>query len=182
MINFLLISACVFNSFLQSDRHRRDSIFLIAAMLFTLAADFNMLIVENYSMGITFFCMVQIIYFYRYSENCSLTLLISFFAASFFMLNLFIVSIVAIAICYFICFFLSLTSAIKAFVQKKYPYPNSYLILWGMALFCCCDINVALSYLNANQLSAHLIWVFYLPSQILLSFSAKTFKVRTFTE
>jgi hypothetical protein len=74
------------------------------------------------------------------------------------------------------------TSTFNAILSKnKYPYPNNLFIIFGMLLFVLCDLNVALYNIpfssnipNINlitNLFGNLIWIFYLPSQLLLSLS-----------
>ena len=71
--------------------------------------------------------------------------------------------------------------AIKAYRYNLYPEPNKYLMLFGMLLFLFGDINVGLAYLlkgsstSFYNISIQLIWVFYLPSQVLLSLSGYNF-------
>jgi len=101
--------------------------------------------------------------------------------------DLFIIKIdflFAIAFFYSICLLGSTIEAIKAFRNNLYPYPNKHIILWGMVLFLLCDVNVAITYLTREHfttlfnISSLLIWVFYLPSQVLLSISGYKFKYK----
>jgi len=66
--------------------------------------------------------------------------------------------------------------ALSAFIRHKaYPFPNRIFVPLGMFMFLLCDINVALMNVltpGAGRAAARiLIWVFYLPSQALLSVS-----------
>ncbi|NLC03333.1 MAG: hypothetical protein GX787_03515 [Tissierellia bacterium] len=62
--------------------------------------------------------------------------------------------------------------------DKSYLNPNKHMIAFGMVLFLLCDASIAISYvlrslniLNLSYLFSNLIWIFYLPSQVLLSLS-----------
>jgi len=67
-------------------------------------------------------------------------------------------------------------------IKARRPKANYYLVLAGLVLFALCDLNVMLFNLPrymgvARDFSSvfTLIWVFYLPSQVLLAVSALRF-------
>lgn len=166
---------------------RKDTSLLQAGLFVTLLADLFLLILNYYVVGIILFSIVQIIYFVRYKSynsyrvNLDLTKFIFIFL--FIIFTWFTIDIkwinidflYAIAVFYSICFLFSITEAIKSFRNNKYPYCNRYVILLGMALFVLCDISVAISNLagrfNLSVYFSVLIWLFYLPSQVLLAIS-----------
>ncbi|WP_408629709.1 lysoplasmalogenase family protein [Alkaliphilus flagellatus] len=170
---------------------KKDISLLQTGLFITVFADLFLLILDYYILGITLFCFVQIIYYIRYKGyRDSFTIvrfiiIFLFIMAVYFTLNIFIIKIdfiLAIAFFYSICLMTSTIEAIKAFKNNLYPYPNNYMVLWGMIFFFLCDINVAISNLTREifvplyNISILLIWFFYLPSQILLSISGNKFK------
>lgn len=170
---------------------KKDISLLQIGLFITVFADLFLLILDYYILGITLFCFVQIIYYIRYKGyKDSFTIvrfiiIFLFIMTVYFILNKFIIKIdfiLAIAFFYSICLMTSTIEAIKAFKNNLYPYPNNYMILWGMIFFFLCDINVAISNLTREffvplyNISILLIWFFYLPSQILLSISGNKFK------
>ncbi len=84
-----------------------------------------------------------------------------------------------IGLYYAICLLTSLTKAIKAYKYEIYPNPNGQMIALGMILFLLCDINVALynilGYIGKVNVFYNIsfvsMWLFYLPSQVLLALS-----------
>lgn len=170
----------------------RDRVLLRLGMFITIIADLCLVIFDFYILGVVSFCMVQIIYSVRYDPKKQKITLISFFITfqcivlSYFIVRLFIKEInilLPIALFYSICLLTSVIKSIKAFKSNLYSSPNKYMILFGMILFLLCDICVALSnitvilpitahfIISLKQIALFLIWVFYLPSQLLLALS-----------
>jgi hypothetical protein len=86
-----------------------------------------------------------------------------------------------LAILYAVALIFSVSAAVSAFRNKKYPKPNNFLALTGMLLFLLCDINVVMLYnlglpSGVTNAAHKLIWVFYLPSQLFLAVSAFSFE------
>jgi len=174
--------------------NNRDKFLLQFALVITVVADLCFLIFDYYILGIIFFCLVQIIYFIRHKMSSGYKIFITIikFTITFLaimiiyiMINLFIIKIdflYGIALFYSICLCTSTIKAIQVIKFNLYPYPNKYMIGVGMALFLLCDINVAISSITKSSLislhiiSSLLIWIFYLPSQILLSMSGYDFR------
>ncbi|HCQ88645.1 MAG TPA: hypothetical protein DIU45_01360 [Clostridium sp.] len=108
-------------------------------------------------------------------------------------INLFIIKIdilFAVVLFYAICLIISIRKAIKVCKNNLYPYPNKYMIAYGMILFILCDINVALYNVTevtgiswtfidiVHNITGLLIWLFYVPSQLLLSLSGYNFLLK----
>lgn len=102
-------------------------------------------------------------------------------------------AIIFLAITYATLFLTTIAVTFLYFNQNKAPkLPrfNKILIVLGLILFALCDINVMLynlpRYLHVRIISIHvqdninaLIWIFYLPSQLLLAISGiKYYQVR----
>ena len=196
IFKYISIILCFLITLLIGKNHlnQKDKILLQAGFFVTILADLCFLILDYYILGITFFCLVQIIYYNRYKRNrrykatlINVRLLIIFLLIMviYRILNLFIIKIdfiFAIALFYSICIIISVAESIRVFKNNLYPYPNKSMILWGMILFLLCDLNIAISYMtrgffmSLHNFSNLLIWVFYLPSQVLLSVSGYKFK------
>jgi hypothetical protein len=150
--------------------------------LFTLIADYFLLIGAGrfgHEIGVTVFCIAHVCYAMRFSAGDKRLL---HFYALFICGALLFVNIIGGGYLYFAaalytqCFALSLYTALRGVFTKSYPYINGRLIAAGMTLFALCDICVLLY--NTVFIGSHgvlvLIWMFYLPSQLLLAVSAKS--------
>jgi hypothetical protein len=177
---------------------KKDILLLQLGMLITVFADLCLVILNVYTLGILFFCMVQITYALRYTPNKWMVTLKNFFIIFldilliYIVVNFFIIKInilLPISLFYAICLLTSVYKSIEAFKDNLYPSYTKYMVVMGMILFLLCDTCVALSNVteclptgtlelnNLEQISSYLIWVFYLPSQLLLSLSGST-KIR----
>ncbi|MDR2750927.1 MAG: lysoplasmalogenase family protein [Clostridiales bacterium] len=157
---------------------RSDALLSRAALLCTASADFFMLIFRSDTVGLLFFILVQLIYHIRYLPRRAIPfyMLIELAVCSlaFLVLKALVPLDTALAAVYGICFLFSVSASIR--FRTRWPMPNQLMIPAGMVLFFLCDINVGLynifSYRPAFRV---LFWIFYLPSQALLSVSAKRF-------
>lgn len=164
---------------------RRDKYLVLLARLLTLLADYYLVLLNNFKVGILFFCFVQIVYIIRHTANSKKPYLnipaILFFhvLSVIFMLNLTIAgvdkSLVNLALIYLALLLSSLFCSVSTLSGNLYKKSESYLIAVGMFLFFLCDINVGLFNFIGNEsakfLTGFLIWFFYSPSQLLLSLS-----------
>lgn len=172
----------------------RDKLLLQIGLFLTVLADFCFLILNHYTSGIALFCLVQIIYYNRYRGGTVyrppfifIKFIIIFLSvmASYFIINLGPKKpefLYAIALFYAICLILATIEAIKTFKNNLYPSYNRHMIVIGMVLFLLCDASIAVFnigqqfHLPWHNIFALLIWIFYLPSQVLLSISGYQFK------
>ncbi|MDR2648606.1 MAG: hypothetical protein LBB94_02660 [Clostridiales bacterium] len=173
-IVFIIISSSFF--YRRYAAGRLDAYLLRAGLACTLAADFCMLVIYNNIIGLIFFICAQTIYFIRYlSARVYAAALIPALFCVYAALPRFVslpleTRLAAVYAC-------ALTVGVPAaFIRRKvWPFPNSAIIPLGMLLFALCDISVA--FFNAlpegtGKAAAHIfIWIFYLPSQALLSVS-----------
>jgi hypothetical protein len=160
----------------------KDIHLLQIGLFITIFADLFLLILDShYILGMILFSIVQIIYSFRYDfrnvKPIIRNFIIIFLGLSLFylILNRFINIdfILIVGVFYAICLLISVGNAIKAYKYKLFPKPNRQMILIGMILFLLCDINVALynitrEFVNISSVS---MWLFYLPSQVLLALS-----------
>jgi len=160
---------------------RRDAYLLRIGLACTLAADFCMLVIYNNKTGLMLFICVQTIYMFRHMPSvskASVFLLVPF--GIYAILSRFTpLTFEARLAAAYACALIS--SVLSAFICRKcYPFPNNVFIKAGMLMFLLCDVNVALMNILpegvGKSLSRILIWVFYLPSQALLSASGAKIK------
>ncbi|MBZ2175565.1 lysoplasmalogenase [Schnuerera sp. xch1] len=163
-------------------------------LFFTVVADLFLLTIDSYYiLGVGAFCIVQIIYSVRYDIESwkitvrNITIILVIILIAFIITNLLFIKIdllIMIAIFYGICLLISVIKAIKTYTHRLYPKPNGIMVAIGMILFLLCDINVALynifGIINITDgllynISLISIWLFYLPSQVLLALSGMDF-------
>ena len=200
-IKFISIILCFIISLLGKEYGLGvNDVFLLRLGLFiTIIADLFLLVLDShFILGVFLFSIVQIIYIIRYDNKknylkvkkfTSLLLILIFMYG---IINSFIVKIdflIVIGFYYAITLLTSLIKSIKACKYKIYPSPNRYMIVIAMVLFLLCDINVFLYNLidfiplsaqagkTIYNISSISMWLFYLPSQVLLSLSGYKFSI-----
>lgn len=163
----------------------KDKVLVQLARFFTLIADYFLAISGNYIMGIFFFSLVQITYIIRHSlmENKKHKNLIFFIVSLTIVLTVSLrIKITSIekdliisALIYASLLTTSLYCAVSTITRGKYPKRSSWIIALGMFLFFMCDLNVGLYNIleegNIKFFLGFLIWLFYIPSQLLLALS-----------
>lgn len=146
-----------------------DIILVKAALLFTLMCDFLLLFTSHRFFAVSLFCVVQLIYSYIFSSKkdssakyCYLILAVLPFIYYF--------TFKGPLVCVFYAFVLlcNLLSSIK--IRKP-------RLILAFSLFALCDLCVAIYNITSNDFFHPFIWIFYTPSQLLLSLScAKEWK------
>jgi hypothetical protein len=197
-IKYLCIILCLLLSiFSTKNQHidivnHKDGLLLQLGLLITVIGDFCLVIKDFYILGVLFFILVQITYCIRYSnKNIKVTLIKMFIILLFIIFGykiaiLFIGRInilITISLFYGVCLLCSVNKAIKAWNNNIYTLKSKYRIVSGMVFFLLCDICVILSSISIflplseylmvgiQPIAYFLIWVFYLPSQLLLALS-----------
>lgn len=185
---FILIESIIFVSFIIMDFMNMNSIYIkylgivicfvfsllnknyiiSLAQLFTLIADYFLLVIDNYYvLGLISFIVVQMIYMYfLYNNKAKLYIYIR--------LSLIIIAISLInklpllyvlVLCYF--------SMLIMNTITSYSNRNLILLSIGFTLFIGCDVSVGLhNILNSGLLydiATMSMWIFYLPSQVLIT-------------
>jgi len=191
VLKFALIGICLLIALLsrKDALSRRDWVFLLCALLFTLGADFFLLVHRNYPLGVTVFWGAHIFYSLRFGTKNTWKF---FFLALPLPVILLIVSgnlLLAAASVYAVLFIISYTSMVFAVKRKKYPQTNSVLIFAGMTLFVLCDIFVVIFNLGmmgfasfaVTEFAVDAIWLFYAPAKLCLAFSAMKFETKSAT-
>lgn len=162
-IKYLGIILCFGYALLSKKKYRT------IAMAFTLIADFFLLVLNKYyEIGLISFIIVQFIYYYflgNYDKGYfNMFLLIRGFIIICGSIILYTYKSLTLINELVLIYFSNLVlNAIQAYLTS-----NKILAI-GLTLFVCCDICVGLHNINAAYtLATFLMWVFYLPSQILI--------------
>ncbi|MGH4117584.1 lysoplasmalogenase family protein [Clostridium sp.] len=197
-IKYLCILLCFLISILSTKNSHRDKVndidirLLVFGLFITIIADLCLIVLDFYILGVIFFTLVQVIYCVRYiNKNIKATLIklfISFLLIvfSYEIAILFIEKInilIPISLFYTFCLLSSVIKAIKASNNNLYTTKSKHRIVLGMIFFLLCDTCVALSnipilfplsgyiIIRFQSIAYFLIWVFYVPSQLLLALS-----------
>ena len=149
----------------------KDWALLAFAMAFTVAADYFLILFNNQHMGLRFFPLAHICYTFRAIKinKRHIAAAVCVFAV----LMLLPSNIIVFSAIYFIAFCINL-------IANGYSrHANHKIIIAGLILFALCDVNVLLYNLprfisfpnEVSDIAFRLIWVFYAPSQFVLSVS-----------
>jgi len=165
--------------------NKKDWGWLVAGLFFTVIADYFLVLKNNHLYGVAVFGFAHVCYINRAVETRKAWFLFPTVFV-FVVPALYFDSIIMLSGIYAFLFLANIFINILFFKNKKTCLPkiNKTLILAGLVLFALCDVNVFLfnapKYLGAPSwltLALPLIWIFYLPSQILLAVSAFRYKV-----
>ena len=172
LIDFLFI---LINFIIDIKLFKTEYVYIFIALMFTIVADLILVIIcEHLPIGVGFFILVQLGYlnFIHYEKNkfkfittiiiTLIVLLILIIFRNDPNLNIYVSTL------YGLLFISNTTFAIIKKLDKMF--------IIGLILFMLCDICVALDTLqlfnDPNDFIFRLIWVFYMPSQILITFFA----------
>ncbi len=148
-----------------------------AALIFTAAADFFLLVIDRYyAVGILFFLVVQSIYlFYLYKETEKIWIPVRIACIALVVVILWLTHLMSgLNLEAGIYFSMILVNMVMSWTYgKKMPR----LFALGLSLFVCCDICVGLYNLywmlpdGLYEFTRIGMWMFYLPSQVLIALS-----------
>lgn len=143
-----------------------DLLFLIA-LLFTMIADYFLLVTNDYYIiGVICFCLVQTIYGYKLSSIKSFIYRIIIFITISLVLPLFKIEQSLLNICSIYSFTNLSANLYCSFIKKDTLFSTSLLLFW------LCDLNVGIYNIPIKalyNLSAYLMWIFYFPSQVIIT-------------
>jgi hypothetical protein len=169
-----IIICFILSLFIGSDGYDKKDKFLVqCARLFTVFADYFLVILGNYRYGIFCFCIVQIMYIIRHSNLAKVNL----YYCTLSVILVMVIVIILLTKFNLIDFNMELVvegsvyGGILLFSLYIALKTKRYLIAVGMFLFFMCDINVAIYNFYKEAIICFLIWLFYLPSQLLLTLS-----------
>ncbi|MBO4359035.1 MAG: hypothetical protein J5796_04460 [Erysipelotrichaceae bacterium] len=145
--------------------------YMKAAMFFTLLADFFLLVLnDHYLIGVSSFIVVQMVYcLYLYTRSCSTYLPVRAVIYAVLLVAMYLKGELdlfnAAVLFYFMNLTMNFISSLSGDVSGLYSI--------GLFLFVLCDICVGLHNLlpagKPYDIATFLMWVFYLPSQVLIS-------------
>lgn len=173
-INFYFVVACLccaaFSFFFCTSK--KDWVWLNAGLLFTVISDYFLVLYDMHLPGVAVFCFTHYCYAMRVM-NVSLKVA----ARVFFVLLLWVVVLFSTSALYVLAGTYAVLFVASLWLNYRHRNkPNGKIILVGLILFMLCDINVLLYNVPGNfPFAQSLIWVFYLPSQMLLAVSAIAF-------
>ncbi|BCN31697.1 hypothetical protein [Anaeromicropila herbilytica] len=196
-IKYSGIVLCVIFQFLYYWKQKNDTIILRFAILGTAFADYFLVIAEDNTPGVLMFMIVQLLYMVRIT-NIDRTkenkIRVLSFRYIMILLNTSVISMILlyfkvyvdflfmITCIYFQSLVVNVVCAVKITVKNKKVTSNRIFAI-GMVLFLLCDINVGLFnlsqymtlqdgiYLAIYNISSIAMWLFYLPSQVMISIS-----------
>ena len=163
-------------------KYRQDNN-LILALFSTFLADTILVWTPYEALGVFIFCFAQFLHTMRLWSLGPAAL--KFYSASLIVFSLFLIKVVGISLLYAIAgiyaleLCLNLLLALRQYRLKPLSFA-ARCACFGFLLFFACDFCVGLRHLMLDGvLSAHmlplvafLVWVFYLPSQVLLAASS----------
>jgi len=174
---------------IENDGHdKRNTLMLQSGLFFTACADYCLIVSNRFIAGVLIFCIVQMIYIFRFTQDLKsrtkifstmliIYMVLSIIVFTFYKVGKFDLRLILICLFYACLVTRSLITGIRTLKTNYFPLFSSVLISIGMTLFFMCDINVALfTFLKKGDsyiaiISGFLIWIFYLPAQVMLALS-----------
>lgn len=191
LLKFISIVLCLIYSITA-----KGNIYFIAAMALTTASDFFLLFTEQIEIGLICFCVVQLLYlcfllrekkYYVALVLADIGLTVLLILVLTFFFHVIRNTVLKLSILYFT--FLVTNCIVTFQLMKKNKDYLRLLLCVGFFLFLLCDIHVALfnvSYylpaMNSNKvfnftnLISKVIWFYYLPAQVMLSYAGTIIK------
>ena len=174
LIKYVGIVLCfAFSLFAHTTLRQKFTLF---ALLFTVGADFFLVILGNpREMGVLLFIVVQLFHYLRIhvgNGNRIPLLIVRGIITLCCVALVFILKIVSPVNILTAVYFPQLVMNLIDSIIKNDRTVGSILLSVGLLLFIGCDVCVGLSNLIYSPAASFLIWVFYLPSQVLICLSA----------
>ena len=186
-VSFLSIVLCFLYALI---RHSKEARLMIAGLLFTVCADFCLVLCQPIRQlwGMVFFAFVQVCYCHYLHRNTpnKPSLVIRFLLSVAAIVVCFVVlgnktdALAVISVFYYIHLIMNLVdSVLRGKTEPLLPY--------AFILFLLCDTVIGLQVMNSGYLpiaedsliyrilfcNFNLAWLFYLPSQVLIALSAQ---------
>ncbi len=166
----------------DEDIDHQDQSLVQLILLFTLISDTFLLLIGNYALGMTTFLVAQLLHRYRLRKGRKqrtyrIALFGFFLLICLSLMGIALDYVLIVAVFYFLCM---VTNAGYSLIHRE-----NVIYTIGLILFLCCDINVGLFNIAAyieipealsffiNHVVSVLMWLFYLPSQVLIALSVK---------
>ncbi|MBR2834211.1 MAG: hypothetical protein IKE43_00650 [Coriobacteriales bacterium] len=183
IVNTLMYAAILINTIvvayrffrLRADQRSAHDKFIAYAIFVTAVADIFLTLIgsaDTFLPGVILFCMVQIIYaIYLYPTAKSLLIRVALFAICLLLLKIFEMLSLSNAFG-LLDISLLLVNVIIAWTLTRVKIPLLFRI--GITLFLCCDLSIALRIFTTGEafgIIGLLVWLFYIPSQVLITLS-----------
>ena len=185
-LKYVGIIICFLTSLIPifSKNAAKTQYFIPFSLFFTLVSDYFLLINTDknlYIFGVVIFIIVQLSYFIyietlkKNKTSFLISLIFRIILSSILIIVLSIIRFDLLSIvsaCYFVELLMNFITSLSLIKINKF-----FLIFSiGLLLFIGCDISVGLTNLDLfeghiKNLVSNLMWIFYLPSQVLISFS-----------
>lgn len=185
-LKYVGIIICFLTSLIPifSKNSAKSQYFIPFSLFFTLVSDYFLLINTDknlYIFGVVIFIIVQLSYFIyietlkKNKTSFLISLIFRIVLSSMLIIILSILQFDLLSIvsaCYFVELLMNFITSLSLIKINKF-----FLIFSiGLLLFIGCDISVGLTNLDLfeghiKNLVSNLMWIFYLPSQVLISFS-----------
>lgn len=149
--------------------YKKDKLLSISSF-FTLLADYFLLLRnQNYIYGILSFIVVQLLYiYYLYINDCEMKIDLRIIIFITYLAIAYVNNLLTTFNVFVLFYFSMLLSNFLSSITNK----NLKRMSLGLFLFICCDICVGLFNILPSGSITHyisiLIWIFYLPSQVLI--------------
>lgn len=175
-LKFISTLLCLILVLLSRDSwyDERDGRLVSLALSFTVLADVILLFTVEFHIGIVIFCVTHLLWLHRYGVDLLAPgAILAFAVMGSLIIKSYELRLVVLALIYGILI-ISVTIAAK---KSELPIPAKRLAFVGMVLFLLCDVNVFLfnALESGNTLYYYVsvgMWLFYLPSQVLLALSS----------
>lgn len=183
MIHYLIIFlnfifALVFISLPHKSDDIKKELYIVFALLFTVISDTGLVLigVEHNDLFISTFIIAQLFLFlYITSDRFKKNYFISLIVLGILSIGLFINYILKInfPIVYYVSFIYGIIfvcNIILSFVLLDLKKRKNQFFIIGLILYFLCDLCIALGNFHPSSVLAQLIWVFYLPGEVLITF------------
>jgi len=162
-------------------RSRKDHL-LILALLFTLLADTILVWTNQFVFGIFVFCFAHFFHMTRFAKTSPKFLLMFYLiVVSIFLFATLhdIPAVYAIAFVYAMSLLTNVFLSIRWYRHDR-KNPHAFAAAIGFILFLLCDTSVAIQHFSDQgvftpflfPIATYLVWLFYYPSQVLISNSS----------
>lgn len=166
----------------------KDNRIVTAALLFTVAADVCLVLLNKYFWGVPMFAIVQVCYATRFSFLSGKPLVGEILKRTVPAVVLgglaayFLDPKIGLTVFYAWCFGVNFVHGFELQILK--PSKRHLIFCIGLTLFACCDCCVGITNLQPSFMTEQMIrnaavatWIFYLPSQILILSTTNAFKL-----
>ena len=155
------------------------SIFIVLALFFTVISDTGLVLigVKHNDLFVSTFILAQLFIFLyiTYDKFYNKSIIISLIVFGLSLIGLFLNYIVKInmdiviyvSVIYGIVF---ISNIVLSFILLNIKERKNQLLIVGLILYFLCDLCIAIGNFHPSSILAQLIWVFYLPGEVLITY------------